>query len=393
MAVNKIVNKIMNIVVLLYLISVFVLSSQPKYSISSFILTILLLILLFIRYMLCKKLYLPKLSVFLIIFPLYGLITVIWVKDYDIAIRNVFMLSSAVVGAIAFWISLYNGVKARTIHIAALISAIIIIISVLIEVQTNPYSMRYSGILLNPNIFALNISIIAIMLFSSRKKTLLFHVIGIVFVIFATIFSGSRKIAFFWLLFIIYIYKYTKKFMSNNFFNRFIFYIIIGGLITVIFFYSNTLLDIINTLEFVNRFQQFFAGNDDTSGNVRIAMIKEGIYLWAQAPFFGNGIGQFSALSSFGTYSHNNYIEVLCNFGIIGFCLYYGIYILIINQLIRRRKLGLCLDRNLVWFVIILFLLWDTAMVSVIEKKTWILFIYALYICSDQKQDTLALSK
>jgi len=394
MVINKVIDKLINIVAFLYVISVFVLSSQPNYSLSSSIFAILLLIIILFKYIVLKRIYLPKLIFFFPLLVLYASITVIWVKDYDVALISLLGLLSTVTGAIVLGVGLYNGIKIPTIHVAALISAVIIMISVFIEVQTNPdhYSTRYSGILLNPNTFAINTCIIAAILFSSRKKILLFHIIGTAFVVIATLLSGSRKIAFFWLLFPIYIYNLVKKSTGKNKLGRSLILFSTSLLIVIITINFDTLLSFLGSLEFVRRFEKLFKGEDGWSGNVRMEMVREGFYLWLNNPFFGNGIGQFSVMSSFGVYSHNNYIEILSNLGLIGFFLYYGIYILIIFQLIAKKS-ELRPESNIIWSVMILLFLWDIARVSFVEKTTWVILVYIVYLCSNQKRDILILSK
>ena len=56
---------------------------------------------------------------------------------------------------------------------------------------------------------------------------------------------------------------------------------------------------------------------------IREKMVSVGLQLWAQQPIIGHGAGQFSSLSGFRAYAHNNYVELLANDGIIGLVLYY----------------------------------------------------------------------
>lgn len=57
----------------------------------------------------------------------------------------------------------------------------------------------------------------------------------------------------------------------------------------------------------------------DGSSNSRFFMIKEGMYWFSKSPVFGNGFYSFSVLSDQNVYSHSNYSEMLCDFGILGF--------------------------------------------------------------------------
>ena len=89
---------------------------------------------------------------------------------------------------------------------------------------------------------------------------------------------------------------------------------------------------------------EYFLGisEDVESGTIiRERMIARGIELWLQSPIFGHGPNMFATLGGFGVYSHNNYVEMLCNHGIVGFLWYYGFYVYLLVKLIRRKGNGL----------------------------------------------------
>src|SRR5690606_22989098 len=76
----------------------------------------------------------------------------------------------------------------------------------------------------------------------------------------------------------------------------------------------------------------FLQGEDVSEGSLyaRADFIQAGLELWREHPFFGLGSNQFRYyMPEFGlreTYSHSNPIEILANYGLIGFVLYYSIY-------------------------------------------------------------------
>ena len=76
----------------------------------------------------------------------------------------------------------------------------------------------------------------------------------------------------------------------------------------------------------------FGQGTDDGSFNYRVRFIEYGLHWFGERPLFGYGAGNFSELSAaqfgekFDTYSHNNFIEMLVNGGLIGFTIYYTAY-------------------------------------------------------------------
>lgn len=67
------------------------------------------------------------------------------------------------------------------------------------------------------------------------------------------------------------------------------------------------------------------AGKAEASTYQRSIMIQEGLKIFRDHPIFGGGEKYFGLQSRMGyDYSHCNYIELLCNYGIVGIILFYG---------------------------------------------------------------------
>ena len=97
---------------------------------------------------------------------------------------------------------------------------------------------------------------------------------------------------------------------------------------------------------------------------------------------FGNGIGAFKSI--YGTYSHNNYIDLLSGVGIVGFSIYYSIFI----KLLERFKSILYFRKNFIYFIYILVLLaMDTAYVGYYSKFN-ILMLLVLSIFLESANET-----
>ena len=60
-------------------------------------------------------------------------------------------------------------------------------------------------------------------------------------------------------------------------------------------------------------------------------------YLAGKNMLFGYGVEGFSIYSGVGTYAHNNFAEVICNFGLIGFLLFNACYIIPVFLSFRNR--------------------------------------------------------
>lgn len=77
---------------------------------------------------------------------------------------------------------------------------------------------------------------------------------------------------------------------------------------------------------------------NDRSTLIRTLMITRGMDIFKQHPILGVGANNFKAISGFGLYSHNNYIELLSGIGLIGFTIYYAGYIYLIVNCIKRKE-------------------------------------------------------
>lgn len=74
---------------------------------------------------------------------------------------------------------------------------------------------------------------------------------------------------------------------------------------------------------------------DDASLNLREAMLSDAYRLWKEKPLTGWGLAQFRYIGGHDMYSHNNYLELLVDGGILGFVLYYLFYLIALLRLIR----------------------------------------------------------
>lgn len=83
-------------------------------------------------------------------------------------------------------------------------------------------------------------------------------------------------------------------------------------------------------------------GEVDSSTLLRQEYIENGIMWIKEAPFLGYGVDSYRSLigplTGHYTYSHNNFIEVAINWGIVGFVYYYSIYFTIIKKFFKILK-------------------------------------------------------
>lgn len=192
------------------------------------------------------------------------------------------------------------------------------------NVNTVGYSMGTLSMVLfyffikKKNYFVLLVLIVdwLIMLLTGSKKTIL---IILVELIMAYYYSKNKRKAILWVIILGVGFYYVL-------FNIPVFYELIGQRVEDMF---GTMFGLPNA--------NYSHSTDDREG-----MINEGFKLWLQVPLFGGGMNYFSyatkIYSNYG-YSHCNVTEVLCNFGIMGFLMYYVPYIKNLFTCIKNYKL------------------------------------------------------
>lgn len=106
----------------------------------------------------------------------------------------------------------------------------------------------------------------------------------------------------------------------------------------------------------------------DNSARTRLYFISEGWKGFLESPILGYGINSFRYY--YGFYSHNNFIEILYGFGILGFCVYYSMHVRLLRKLIINFKNNM----YLIFFLFIL-LSMDFGFVSYESKLNMLVYI------------------
>jgi O-antigen ligase len=130
-------------------------------------------------------------------------------------------------------------------------------------------------------------------------------------------------------------------------------------------------------------------GQSDGSTRERMRLIKLGFLWLKEKPILGYGANNFIKLFGDTTgryiYSHNNFIELLVNTGIIGFGIYYSMYIAIIKNTFRKKDLY-----SIFAFVtIITLLISETGLVSYYGIHAQLLICLSFSAISIAKQEEL----
>lgn len=226
---------------------------------------------------------------------------------------------------------------------------------------------------LNANTFGMLMafSLIITVYFLIKYKNNINYLLIALFLI-GSLISGSRKALIICFLgaFLILIIMFKRKRVSIILFC--IFLSLIGFLIItqISFFY-----DIIG-YRFMAIFDFLIQGEtNEGSLTTRVAMINKAIELFKKEPIFGHGLNSFTLLGGFNTYSHNNYVEILVNSGIIGFLLYYTPLFVLLQRSYKHYKNHndeLC---GLMFTLILIKLIMDYFAVSYFERMDLLLYL------------------
>ena len=123
----------------------------------------------------------------------------------------------------------------------------------------------------------------------------------------------------------------------------------------------------------------------DSSDMNRIRMIRSGLIYFQDNPIFGNGYYNFAVLynQDFGSfvYAHNNFVELLADLGLIGFFLYYSLYLLIIKDLRKSNQ-----SYIYVLSVILVILFSSNFIVLLHNRYAWLILATSYALIQHSKQ-------
>lgn len=180
----------------------------------------------------------------------------------------------------------------------------------------------------------LSFSTLAVVYFYDKRPN--FVVLTPVFLFIPIIFLSGSKKAIFLLLFLITFYLFYKRKNIAEKFKNLMIAIFFISLILYILFSVPWAYEILGT-RIIDFIDSIYSGNLGQDA-IRFDMIKIGIERFKQKPLIGYGLGNYRVFLNeaigYSTYSHNNFIELLVSVGLIGFIIYYAIYIYIIRRLV-----------------------------------------------------------
>ncbi len=235
----------------------------------------------------------------------------------------------------------------------------------------------------------------------SRQNHKLIYYVSIIFCLLCIIGSGSRKALLFIGIefFAFFMYLYRRNLTKQI---KYISICIVALVVALIILqrYNNEFF-----VKIINGIAVFFMSDSDVrdaSATIRIALIGRGMSLFFTHPILGVGLNNFSHFANdintawgvnYGgyIYAHNNYVELLADFGLLGFLIYSLIYI---SYFVELKKSNFKQNNNYyvaVSFTIILVLLLnDIASVSYYLKFYQILMLFAYKFIATSKSKNLS---
>jgi O-antigen ligase len=209
-----------------------------------------------------------------------------------------------------------------------------------------------------------------------RKKPLMLAVYA--FLLLIVLLTGSKKALLILFLAVALMYFLTHK-------NKLTVVLVIAAVVAVGYFlllnvpalYSligNRIESMVNGMISVLSLENLTADNlKNTSLNnsdrTRFYMILRGLEWAKERPLLGYGMANyqdlFGTVASKNMYSHNNYIEILVGMGIVGLCLYYLMYVIIIAKDCKNARRSYHARVSLM--LILLLLVLEIGLVSYLE--------------------------
>lgn len=222
---------------------------------------------------------------------------------------------------------------------------------------------RMGDLIGNQNTYGLvfaNAALVALyyFFFNNEKR----HVLLAGLLIFFGFSSGSKKVAFLLLIGLLFL-------ILSKYGIRKLFKVLIYSFVSLLVGWMLIHLPIFSTI--LERLESYLSVTGNISDNIRAELIRYGLDLFYENPFLGYGLNNYHLFHWSGVYSHNNYIEVLVSLGIIGFIIYYSVFINSAFVLIIKRK-NLKPIHFLLAFSILSSFVFDYGMVQFYSKDIWI---------------------
>ncbi len=394
---NSKIKNIKKILFFLYILAVYIWGGKKETTIYSEVILIVLLGLELIDILKTRKIKFAIPIMILSIFDIYCFLSNFWAINRDLSLvmsKTLFLLCAFV------WISynMFSKMEDGHIYILKAICWAGIIFSLYIIFYygiANYFTKLLAGQRVGAEINNVNaiglqtcISVIICAFFGLYENKKVYYVLSIIPLI-VSLGTGSRKVLLMIILGIICLFIQNKgsKKDAINIIKKLVI------LIIMIFFAWNIMrLPMFQTI--FNRFNSMLnvitgKGNVDDSTAVRKQFIQAGLEQFIETPILGIGVSNSSYVTlkatNDKTYLHNNFVELLACTGIIGFLLYYSLFIYLLYELFRYVKTNN--NFAIISFIILAVnIILDYGVVSYYGKNTYIYILLAMVTIEKLKE-------
>lgn len=315
-------------------------------------------------------------------FTAYAFASVLWSVDHGSAVVSAIGLVVDVLGATIVWVALQNGARLWVLATAAAIGASVQGTVALVQTYALGEA-RSVGLVGNANALAIQLSMTAFLLLLVLGRSRWAQIVALALFVVATVTSGSRKMLFVWLTYVLLLLEQLRFRLKRSSLTTAALLMFLPFLAWGVIEYGGAVVEPLGDLTFYQRLEGTLEGRETGK---RSGMIVEALRLWWERPIAGYGIDQFRfANRLYGTYSHNNYTEMLANFGVIGLISFYLLYAV----LAVRAASALMAGKRVAWVVLaIIFvtLLMDVARVSYGGRLTWMLLLVMAHVLTTRNE-------
>lgn len=330
----------------------------------------------------------------IVFFAIWSLSSIIWATDKDIVFFYFIWYLQAVLLAFSIGTSINDISDIEFVLKCIVVGSTLLSIRTLYGISLSSFGTFRLGdsIGSNPNELALKASlgcIIAFRYFHEEKKRRykILYLVAIIIPLIVVLFSESRKgiLMVFIALFIYSIINSSNqiKFLRNTLMAIIGVMIVYYLMMHIEFFYNS----------FGRRFMLLFNIFDEGAyvgnsiGN-RLNAVELGMNAFIRKPIIGFGLGNFMVATGLRGYSHNNYIQILVDLGIVGIVLYYTFYIKNLFGMITTIKYNRSLTSMLLSMMLVIIVI-EYGLVSFNSDYVQLVLMLGFYIVRINKDEKI----
>lgn len=382
---NSVIIKVLSTITVLYIVSLFTVTSDDTlYIINRILFFALVSSFLMVVLLFRINIYLERIIVSTIPILLLIILSNIWAVNMSVSLNRTIGILFYYLGAITVYLLVYNKIISinKILH-ALFISVVILSISASYDYYFSN-ATRGAGLAGNPNTFGLNIVFLCPLIWAINKMkknggSNIIKWVTILALINASVVSGGRKVLIASVLILLFFYVFSGRFFSIDISYLKIVLALFISLLLIILIILN--LGNISSLSGEVVAVDRLLDHEEASTSIRESMITTSMQLFSKKPIIGYGIDNFSVVSLYGTYSHNNYTELLVSMGSIGLILYYFVYFKIL--LYSKNSTKVITNNGVFYFTLfymIVVLILEVALVNLYRPSVWLLLIVVILI-------------